>query len=473
MDPLSKFNSCSGEQGKFLGKLKNQKVEIYKTLDNLTNLFLAEPQYYRTVFYIKKQAVMGGQVYYNISNEPSFVNGVIGWVKADDIQIESHSGVDKKNKRFLINGTGSAYKKAWGGSQDVIYEKLTVFKNQEINIHLTELVGKEIWYKGKLNGQIVWVNSNLVTSIQETKTSKLGHLRNSQVRIYKRFGDNSSSMVAGTKYTNSVYYIKKEAIANELRYFLMSTDPSSSQGVIGWVKSDDIASHLHASVDKKSKTYVIKGAGRAYSKAWGGSRNIVYKTLSNFEHQEFQVHLTEKVGNNIWYRGKLSGKTVWIHSSHLSIKKESSTSMLGHVRNSGVRIFKKIGYHTTAFSAGNTYTNSVYYIKKHALINGQSYYLISRQPSSIRGVIGWVKEKDLSVNTHAGVDKKAKSVYLNGIGKAFSKAWGGPKDRIYEDLSKFKNKSISVHLTEKVGNNIWYRGSFQGRTIWIHRSSVK
>src|SRR5699024_11017347 len=40
--------------------------------------------------------------------------------------------------------------------------------------------------------------------------------------------------------------------------------------------------------------------------------------LSKYKGETFKVHLTEKVGNNTWYRGKLDGKTVWLHSNFVS-----------------------------------------------------------------------------------------------------------------------------------------------------------
>src|SRR5699024_710799 len=100
-------------------------------------------------------------------------------------------------------------------------------------------------------------------------------------------------------------------------YYLMSTKPSSTKGTIGWVKSTDVKSYTHKSVDKKAKTFYLKGKGVAYNRAWGGTENRVHSSLKSMKDEKFSVHMTETVGSNICYRGTLKGKTVWIHSDHL------------------------------------------------------------------------------------------------------------------------------------------------------------
>ncbi|GIN85358.1 hypothetical protein J6TS2_17440 [Heyndrickxia sporothermodurans] len=310
--------------------------------------------------------------------------------------------------------------------------------------------------------------ANTKTTINTSKTSKLGHIRNTSVKIYKTVGNESTAFLAGNTYTNAVYYIKQQAVLGKQTYYLISTQPSSDKGVVGWVKAEDLSTHPHVGVDKNQKTFYIKGTGNAYSKAWGGSKDLVY-VLSSYKNQIFDVHLTEKVGNNTWYRGTLKGKTVWIHESYLTKPSESKTSKLGHIRSSNVKIYKRIGDESSGIVAGSTYTNKVYYIKKQAVLGDRTYYLISNEPSSEKGVVGWVKAEDLSTHPHVGVDKNKKTLEIKGTGNAYTKAWGGSKDLVYE-LSSFKNQTFDVHLTEKVGNNTWYRGILKGKTVWIHES---
>lgn len=167
-----------------------------------------------------------------------------------------------------------------------------------------------------MDGKTVWLHSSQLATKDEVKTSKLGHIRHGNVEIYKNIGD-ATSIKAGTQYTHAVYYIKKQATLNGKMFYLISTKPSSENGVIGWVDSTDLSIHTHVGVTKKNKTYTLKGTGKAYTKAWGGNKDLVHSNLTAYKNQKFYVHLTEKVGKNTWYRGKLNGKTVWIHNSYV------------------------------------------------------------------------------------------------------------------------------------------------------------
>jgi hypothetical protein len=121
----------------------------------------------------------------------------------------------------------------------------------------------------------------------------------------------------------------------------------------------------------------------------------------------------------------LDGKTVFIHSSYVMSKEEKTTSRLGHIKR-GAQIYKRPGEETNVFSS-NDYLNTVYYIKKQAKLGNRLYYLISTKPSSTEGIIGWVKAEDIDTHAHKGVDKKRKTFYVKGTGKAYSKAWGGQR----------------------------------------------
>src|SRR5699024_11119241 len=140
------------------------------------------------------------------------------------------------------------------------------------------------------------------------------------------------SFKAGSKYTNAVYYIKRQAVVGSDTYYLLSTNPSATTGVVGWAKSTDLSTHDHKGVDKIAKVFTIKGTGKATSKAWGGKQDEVHSTLTSHKGSLFQVNLTEKVGKNTWYRGKINGKgsNVWIHSSYLTSRQKTIVIDAGH-----------------------------------------------------------------------------------------------------------------------------------------------
>ncbi|HAM80636.1 MAG TPA: hypothetical protein DCO80_07480, partial [Ornithinibacillus sp.] len=451
-----------------LGHLKSSGVKIYKQLVEPSTSFNAGETYLNEVFYIKKQATINDELYYLISKEPSSVNGVIGWVKSSDVESRDHSTIDRLDKVLYITGTGLAYNKAWGGSKNTVFSNLSTYKLREFKVHLTERVGNEIWYRGYLDGKAVFIKSDFLSFGKETTISKLGHIRNSMVKIFQSLGPEQEYIEAGETYTNAVYYIKKQSEVNGQIFYLISKEPSSTNGVVGWVNSKDLTTYDHVTISKESKSFYVKGTGSAYSKAWGGSKDAVYPNLSIYKSQEFKVILTEKVGNNTWYRGILDGNTVFIHESYLTTKEESATSKLGHLKGSEVKIYKELVDTSTAFNAGSTYLNEVFYIKKQAAIYDELYYLISREPSSVNGVIGWVKSTDINSQDHVTIDKLDKTLHFTGTGSAYNKAWGGSENTVYEDLSPYRSQQFKIHLTELVGNEIWYRGFLNGEAIFIH-----
>lgn len=78
--------------------------------------------------------------------------------------------------------------------------------------------------------------------------------------------------------------------------------------------------------------------------------------------------------------------------------------------------------------------------------------------SNISGEIAYMSRNHTNAFVHAFVDhSQIIEIHPPEFG-----AWGGAK-----------KSSINVHLTEKVGNNIWYRGTLNGKTVWIHKSYLK
>src|SRR5699024_3599718 len=166
----------------------------------------------------------------------------------------------------------------------------------------------------------------------ESSTSRLGHIRGGNRPFYKTLGGQSSP--ASAKYQNKVYYIKKQAKIGSETFYLLSTSPSATKDLLGWMNAKDVDSRTHKTATKTDQQLIIKGSGKAKEKACGGSKDAVHTSMKNFKGNLFDVNLTERVGNNTWYRGKINGKgkNVWLHANQtekLTIK-ESRTSRLGH-----------------------------------------------------------------------------------------------------------------------------------------------
>ncbi|WP_077307220.1 peptidoglycan recognition protein family protein [Terribacillus halophilus] len=452
-----------------LGHLKSN-AKIYKDPLKPSTVRIAGNKDLNQVYYIKKQIDSNGEKYYLISYSPSSTKGTLGWVKSTDMSVHEHKGVSKAPKTLYVKGTGTAYSKAWGGSKNKIYT-LSSLKGEKFEVNLTEKVGSNTWYRGKLNGKNVFIHSAFVTTSMEVKTSQLGHLGNN-ARIYTNLSNPSSYKVAEKDgFTNAVYYAKRQAKLNGELYYKISTKPSSTAGVVGWVKASDFNHRSHKSISNNRKTMYVKGTGEAFTKAWGGSKNKVYN-LSSLKGEKFEVNLTEKVGNNTWYRGMLNGKNVFIHSAFVSDTIESTTSMLGHLGNN-TRIYTNLSNLSSyKIARREGFTNAVYYAKRQAKLNGEMYYKISTKPSSISGVVGWVKASEFNHRTHKSISKNRKTLYVKGTGEAFTKAWGGSKNKVYS-LSSLKGEKFEVNLTEKVGTNTWYRGILHGKNVFIHSSYVR
>src|SRR5699024_1733070 len=145
---------------------------------------------------------------------------------------------------------------AWGGEKDKVYN-LKNIKNKALKVHLTEQVGNNTWYRGVLNGKTVFIHSSYLNKKEETKTSKLGHLKSRDVEILQNVTDLKGKKV-GTTMTNKVYYIKKQAKLGSQLYYLIGTSPTASKNTLGWVKSKDMTTHAHKGVNRNNFTLYIK-----------------------------------------------------------------------------------------------------------------------------------------------------------------------------------------------------------------------
>ncbi|ASN04125.1 GW dipeptide domain-containing protein [Virgibacillus necropolis] len=465
-----KYDKLIELQSSKLGHINSRSVHIYQDPQNTSQYSKAGETYTNQVYYIKKQAKSNGETYYFISTEPTLNGGGIGWVNANDLSTHDHIELNSHATSFVIKGTGTAYNKPWGGSKNIVYSDLSSLKGSILTVNNADSVGGNAWYNGTLNGKTAWLHSSYVTKLEKSNISRLGHIRSNDVKIYQTVTNISKYAKAGEKYTNAVYYIKQQAKFDGQLYYLISKEPSRVNGVVGWVKAEDMSTHTHVGVDSNQKIFYVKGTGGAFSKAWGGSKDLVYDDMSELKGMRFVVNLTEKIGSNIWYRGMLNGKQVWLHNSYVTDIEKSNTSKLGHIRSADVRIYDTLGSKAKYEEAGEQYTNVVYYIKHQATINDQLYYLISIEPSSTRGVVGWIRANDLSTHEHVGLDSKTKYLTVKGTGTAYNKAWGGFKNVVYGDLSSYKGATFKVDLTETVGSNVWYRGFLDGKLAWIHEA---
>lgn len=156
-------------------------------------------------------------------------------------------------------------------------------------------------------------------SYSEKLTSKIARIRSRDSYIYRSPKDQMPEK-SSDEYKESSYYIKKEGTIDGERYYLISTEPSSTKGVLGWMKSRDLRVYNLVNIDEEEKKFIISGIGVALNRQWGTGKNVVYEDLAHLEGETFYVTRTDLVGRNIWYYGSLKGRNVWIHSSRLKDK---------------------------------------------------------------------------------------------------------------------------------------------------------
>lgn len=152
-------------------------------------------------------------------------------------------------------------------------------------------------------------NYNLVI---EKPITKLAHFRGMESDLINH--PDGEVKTSTQKYKDSVYYVKEEARYQDETYYLLSTERSSVEGVIGWIQTKYLAIHDHVFVDTDKKNFSLTGEGEAYSAPWGGKNQMLIDDLTDYEDYEIEVVCTEYVGRNLWYQAEINNELVWINN---------------------------------------------------------------------------------------------------------------------------------------------------------------
>lgn len=161
-DPVESKENYTEHPVSRLAHIKAGESYIYAAPTDTTAMESSE-SYKNSAYYIKKQATFNDELFYLLSNQPSAINGVIGWMKASDLSSHSDVLIDYDPKIFNVNGDGVGYDLPWGGKNNYIYPDLKSFQNVEFKVDKTVKVGKNLWYLGMLDGKQTWIHSNYLT----------------------------------------------------------------------------------------------------------------------------------------------------------------------------------------------------------------------------------------------------------------------------------------------------------------------
>lgn len=144
-----------------IGHIKGGKSYIYSTPTDL-NEKMSSKNYKHSAYFIKRQVTLNNELFYQLSDKPSGINGVIGWMKAVDLSSHDDITIDYDTKGFYIKGSGSSYDRPWGGKKNLVHSDLASFTGQLIKVEQTVKVGKNLWYRGMVNSIQTWIHiSNL------------------------------------------------------------------------------------------------------------------------------------------------------------------------------------------------------------------------------------------------------------------------------------------------------------------------
>ncbi|GAB3063687.1 teichoic acids export ABC transporter ATP-binding subunit TagH [Salinicoccus sesuvii] len=220
--------------------------------------------------------------------------------------------------------------KAFGEVRDILplYEsfllKWQAMSKEERDDYRTRVMSRnpnEYNYKQYGNLTILDDGNDLTAAYGYTvrPISRLVHLKTDATNIYKA-PDSGEELLDAQSYKNRVYYTKREATYQFEDYYLLSTEPSGVDGVIGWIKAIETSSHVYVHVDNDQRRFTLRGRGYASTAPWGGHRQYAYASLENHAGLSFYVSETVIVGSNVWYKGHIEGESeaVWIHSNNIN-----------------------------------------------------------------------------------------------------------------------------------------------------------
>src|SRR5699024_9000262 len=156
-----------------IGEIKDKDAFIYENPQNANESWSAKG-YRKESFYIRKQAFYQDEIYYLLSREMSAVDGVIGWIKSDFLKVHKHMIVDYDQKQFTLTGQGNGYNMPRGRNENRRVHGLSAYENKLFQVVETNIVGKNLWYKGQIEGEgdYIWVFHNKITNHRAEKLHK-------------------------------------------------------------------------------------------------------------------------------------------------------------------------------------------------------------------------------------------------------------------------------------------------------------
>lgn len=313
-----------------------------------------------------------------------------------------------------------------------------------------------------------------------TTVSFVATAKSAKSPIYKNAGDKKSLMLAGKEYTDEIFYVRKKTVVAGTTYYEITRSTSDNTPAIGWVKEKSLklSSFRYVKNDATAKT--LNGTGTAYTRPGGEARNRMFKNLTAHKNKTFTPQSTAKVGNETWYLGKIDTYTVWIPASSVGATKPptdekpdvsaESVSYVANAKSAKSPIYKQAGDKKAQTLAGKTYTNETFYVYNKKVVNGTTYYEITRKKGA--EAIGWVKEKSLKLQTLKVMPNSTKTFYIKGSGKGYTRPAGASRNVLYNSLAPYKGTAFKTTSKVKIGKVNWYTAKIGGNVVWLKSNDM-
>ncbi len=283
-------------------------------------------------FNIGKQSNYNNQVYYLLQDN----NGTpLGWVKSSDIQLQNNTKATSKpvasntvkpkaTPKPVASNTAKPKATPKPVASNTAKPKATP-KPVASKTTKANSVAKTVRvnYLGKVNKNI----SGVYTSVYDQKTVPAINKAGKTFKIGKQ-----------STYNNQTYYLLQDnnAIplgwvnAKDIQLQKVTTQPKvvnkptvAQPKKTNAIKSSAVNNQPIVLKENYQNYLIFDNSGYFYSEP-SVSKKTLLGSLQNYQYSYFKVITSQKVGNELWYKGLLNGKTVWINAKYLQLATEST-----------------------------------------------------------------------------------------------------------------------------------------------------
>ncbi|MEB6196110.1 GW dipeptide domain-containing protein [Mammaliicoccus sciuri] len=283
-------------------------------------------------FNIGKQSNYNNQIYYLLQDN----NGTpLGWVKSSDIQLQNNTkatpkpvasntakpiATPKPVASNTVKPKATSKPVAYNTAQPKATPKPVASKATKANAVAKTV---RVNYLGKVNKNI----SGVYTSVYDQKTVPAINKAGKTFKIGKQ-----------STYNNQTYYLLQDnnAIplgwvnAKDIQLQKVSTQPKvvnkptvAQPKKTNAIKSSTVNNQPISLKENYQNYLIFDNSGYFYSEP-SVSKKTLLGSLQNYQYSYFKVISSQKVGNELWYKGLLNGKTVWINAKYLQLATEST-----------------------------------------------------------------------------------------------------------------------------------------------------